>query len=615
MVRLVNPPESLLPRWTRDSVELGGSQCILVIDEEKHYINFVNVFSELSKGQFWKEGAISNEIEKFTAIHDDSAAIYDPSVMIQRIVSALEEIMKQKFLFFGVASFEGNAFERIVFDEVEMNPKDADYLMNIYKKKRQKSDYPQIRKGNYVEINFFGEIVSYFSLPNKKTLRDIASSIYSYQGNASGIVCSAQGAANFIILTENIAKLHTGKKTTVDIKNLRQMFHLIERNIITPISWFRIDLGLAGLERIQNWDEIKDDPRIVDIKAKYLAYIQSLLTQKEDPAFEQIINEDLGVPIDINSMKEIDRMRDLEDIMDVINKLNELDQESESVSMLYYPPNILISNKDKKGAAIGGAMALLSMDVGKNIHCIADLRQFLMWASYYNDQDTDLYSDQAQKKEFFDIENPLQLRDLYISSFHKVMKNSHLFLGLLELESNAFEWSMFPELAFNPQDFSRIEKIYHQKFKNYQSPPLEDNYIKLKWFGNGKEYFTNEDCTGILDLAEKITTLPSGLICAGIVCIDKENASFFILNSNFEGQKNTFVDPSSLFLMFEQIENTNMIPLCFFRISFGLETLKKHRFWSAASQYTHLLYVLDNYRKYINELLAFKLKEDKYRIY
>ena len=128
------------------------------MDEEKQFIVISDVFSEFSWGNFGRKVAISDQIEKITMQHDDSAAIYDPDIMIQRVISALEKIMNQQLLYFGVSSFEGNAFERVVFDEIEISTHDIDTLINIYKFRRLANAFPNVKQGSFVDINFFGEI-------------------------------------------------------------------------------------------------------------------------------------------------------------------------------------------------------------------------------------------------------------------------------------------------------------------------------------------------------------------------------------------------------------------------------------------------------------------------
>jgi hypothetical protein len=619
MVKLYYPPAALLPMANREFVELAGAKCILAMNEEKQLFVISNVFSEVSWGEFWKEAAISDQIEKITVKHDDSDAIYDPQSLADRIKSAFEKIIENRLLFFGVASFEGNAFETVVFDEMEISREESDKLMNLYKSKRVGNAFPNIKKGQYCEINFFGEASVYFSLPNKKNIKEIASTIQSYEGNASGIVAVAQGAANFIILTENIGKCVIDCETRIDRKNLTQMFHLLKKGILAaPISWFKIDLGLRGIETLENWEEIKDSDEIRTVKRNYFEYLHGIIAGTSTKSEESILADDIGKPIDLRRMNDVEILTDLDNIMGALNELNELEISDEAISLLYHPPKVLFSYGDKTGAAIGGSTALLSIDVGKNIYCVGDLRHYLSWGEYYKDADSDEIDsfDGFKNQSFFELENPAMLRDIYMRTFQTIIKNSHIFLGLLELENNAFEFCLFPDLDLSNEDLKKIQSIYRQRSYSGKFPKLQDGYIKITWSGNGKDYFINSDALGILDLAEKIKMNPiyQNGHALGIACVDPNSTYFYILTSNFDGGT-SFVDFTNLQNMYQKLENTDMAPLCWFKISLGLDTLKLHPFWRDASQYTSLLLVLDNYRKYIADLLQIKQKEDRYRVY
>jgi len=67
--------------------------------------------------------------------------------------------------------------------------------------------------------------------------------------------------------------------------------------------------------------------------------------------------------------------------------------------------------------------------------------------------------------------------------------------------------------------------------------------------------------------------------------------------------------------MYQKLLKTNMAPLCWFKITLGLESLKKHTFWKQASQFSTLGIILQNYKKYLKGLTIIKEKEKKYRIY
>ena len=629
MTKLYHPSPALLAKSTRQYVELAGSKSFLAIDEEKDFINVRNIFDELSLGEYWRDTKISSQIEKLTIKHEDADALYDSNILVERIISTLDDIISKGLIFLGIASFEGNAFETSVFDEMDLAWADQETLMNLYNKSRMKEVFPDVRKGlvnsnEYVECNWFGTASKYFTLPGKKNLNEIAAMLYPYSGNVSGIVAVAQGAANFIILTDSFLKPNTSDvgEVRIDKDNLNQMFHLVEKGVLAaPISWFKIDFGLKSLEVLTGWDEIKDLESIKRAQEKYLEYHKNLIKQKKK-TIENILDEDLGRTIDISCMTEEEIERDSSECMTTINRLNEMQLSSQEISLLYKPPKVLFSYGDLKRAAIFGAMSLLSIDIGSNISCIADLRMNLSWGEYVYDEfykkvDDDSFLNLERDKDFIEFENPLQLRDIYCKSFQDIMHGGEIFLGLLELESNTFEFSLFQELDINEQDLETLQQFYHDK-SDVNLPSLKDGHVQIRWFGPGKEYFTfiNHDCIGIYDLADIICSDPAydNKYATGIVCFDSDSTYFFILNNNFKRNSDK-INEETLEIMYQKLLNTDMAPLCWFKITLGLESLKKHAFWKQASQFSSLGIILQNYKKYLKALTIIKEKELKYRIY
>jgi hypothetical protein len=620
MVKLYYPPVALLPRGNQNFVELAGAKCILAMDDEKQFLIVSDIFSELSWGEFWKDVSINDQIEKITVKHEDSDAIYDSKILAERVITAINKIIDRKLLLFGVASFEGNAFETNVFDEVELDQEDSDRLMNLYKSSRLNNVFPNVQKQSYVEINYFGEASDNFTLPNKKGLNEIAAMIYPYKGYASGIVAVAQGAANFIILSnQTFQKFDENTEIQIDKNNLHQMFDLVKKGILAaPISWFKINYGIEGIETLDGWDEIKDLPEIQEVTKKYLNYIRKLITQKEKKTIEDILAEDIGTHIEIEELSEEQIQDDLECIMDALNILNEMEISNEAISLLYYPPKVLFASEEKSKSVIGGAMTILSIDVGKNIVCIEDLREDLTYTGQEENVDKEDMGTEIDfnKQKYFELENPTQLRDIYSKAFQKIIKNSQIFLGVLELEFNAFEFSLFQELEISEEYLDEIKNSHHGINEVDQFPKLQDEHIQMIWVGKGKEYFTNNDCEGSLDLAAKFNSNQQYLkgYATGIVCVDGESTYLFILANNFEDNWKK-LDEDTLELLFENLKSSKMAPLCWFKISLGLESLTLHPYWKSAKQYTSLLRVMDNYKKYVDELIAIKAKEDQYKIY
>ncbi|MHA1583979.1 MAG: hypothetical protein ACTSVU_04620 [Promethearchaeota archaeon] len=630
-MRLYNPPSALLPHGDKYKVELAGAKCFLAIDDEKEFINIGNVFQEISMGEFWKgkdNKKIADQIEKINILKEDAEALYNPDTLAKRVILALENVQKKGLIFFGVASFEGNAFETSVFNEMDFELQDQDILSNLYKKSRQ-TGYPDLKeeseeKNPFVEINFFGDASTFFIIPNKKILSEIAAIVYPYQGNVSGIVAVAQGAANFIILTDNIFKFKKTHEIHVDYQNFDQMVRLIEKGVLAaPISWFKMDLGIKGLETLDGWDDIKDRADIQNSLNNYKEYLKKLITHREKSSVEKMLEEDLGTPIrKIELMSDDDIENDLDNCMQCLNRLNEMDEQDKAISFFYDPPKILFATGNTHKTAIGGAITLISIDVGANICGIADLREDVSWGEYFLDSESKeldegtIYNIEEDQK-FFELTNPVQLRDLYIQTFQKIMHGSEAFLGVLDLESNGFDFSLFRELELDEQDLKRLQEYYHAKTKTGKFPKLQDRSIKVKWYGKEKENFTFEDeFPSILDIAERLDKDPiySGTYITGVVATTQKSTNFFILSGS-RSRNDSSLDLDTFRLLFDKLEHTTMAPLCWFKIDLGINALKKHPYWEGAKHYDSLQLILEKYQNYLKELIRIKEKEDQYRIY
>ena len=625
MVRLYYPPAALLPHANRDVVELAGAKCLIAIDDEKEFFTISNIFNEISMGHFWQEAAISDQIEKISVTYEDADALYDSNVLIERVVDSFEQIIARELIFFGVSSFEGNAFETSVqfeeFDNLDMA--DIEKLKNIYKSSRVADAFPNIMQGKFVEINFFGEGRSFFSLENKKTLKEIAGTLYPYAGEITGIVAVAQGAANFIILTHNMFSCSDEEdEDIIDQKTLHQMFDLINKDVLkSPISWFKFNLGLKGIESLDGWNDIKDNPKVKAVIEKYKKYLFKIISaKKERNEMENILDEDTGNPIVYGGMTEEELEDDMDIAMEAINEFNELQIETKEISLLYKPPKLLFSVGDFNQTAIGGGMYMLSMDVGKSIDTVGTLRENISWGEFFLDdeqeRERDTFYDLEEAMDFVEYENPIELRDAIQRAFQNIITDNELFFGVLELESNGFEFSLFNELTISDINIELLKFMFDKKIMEKKAPHFEENHIEMKWIGQASSYFTNPECYGILDLAAKFKDFDmyNKKFITGVVCADQDSTYFYILTNNFISEKAAF-DQTTFETMMENIGMTNQVPLSWFKISLGLDSLKLHPYWKSASQYGSLLRVIDNYNRFFDKLIEIHQSESLNYIY
>ncbi|MBA7611846.1 hypothetical protein ES703_19077 [subsurface metagenome] len=152
-------------------------------------------------------------------------------------------------------------------------------------------------------------------------LEDLADVLRMAKGFATGIVCTSRGAANLYIMSDNIVyKEDEIPDLYIDQENLVIIEMGIQRELLFPISWFRIDLGIRSLETLELWDKIKDDSRLNKALDRYDKYVTSLVYKKyRDMASTEKIGKD--VEEDFYEMSPAERRQALRDMAEAIRKL------------------------------------------------------------------------------------------------------------------------------------------------------------------------------------------------------------------------------------------------------------------------------------------------------
>jgi len=138
---------------------------------------------------------------------------------------------------------------------------------------------------------------------------------------ATGIVCTSRGAANLYIMSDNIIfQEDIVPELYVDDENLYIIELGIERELLFPISWFRIDLGIKSLETLELWDEIKNQPKLMKALEYYERYILGLVHKKF-----QVMASTIGTNVDdeFEELSLAERRQALRDMAEVIRKLTD----------------------------------------------------------------------------------------------------------------------------------------------------------------------------------------------------------------------------------------------------------------------------------------------------
>jgi hypothetical protein len=324
-IEFYNPPSAILASGSKLGVELGGSKSILSIDQFHNLYSEGSVFSELSWGAFYQEEGLEDQIDTFETKEYDSVR-ENPEELVKTIIDSIYHIMNSKKLFYGIADFEVDAFlnQNTVIPGLKLDYKIINRLLNAHKKNRDEQLFPKIlsdAKGTKkIKLEFQGTKRVKLHLNGTK-LEDYADNLRVAKGFATGIVCTSRGAANLYIMSDNIIfKEEIIPELYIDEDNLSIIDMGIERELLFPISWFRIDLGIKSLETLELWDKIKSDPKLEKALAYYDRYIGGLVYKKFQ-VMASTIGTDVGDEFD--NLNPTERRQALRDMAGAIRKLTD----------------------------------------------------------------------------------------------------------------------------------------------------------------------------------------------------------------------------------------------------------------------------------------------------
>ena len=324
-IEFINPPSAILASGSKLGVEIGGSKSIISIDAFHNLYSEGLIFSELSWGAFYQEEGLETEIDTFETKEFDSVR-EDPNALIETIVDSIYNIMNQKKLFYGLIDFEVDAFlnQNTIIPGLTLDYKIINKLLEAHKKTRDEELFPKIlsdAKGSH-KINLEFQGVKRVNLHlNGTKLEDYAEVLRMAKGFATGIVCTSRGAANMYIMSDNLVfKEEILPELYIDEENLMIIEMGVERELLFPISWFRIDLGIKSLETLELWEKIKDDSKLTKALEYYERYVMGLV-QRKFHAMASTIGTDVGD--DFDTLSPIERRQALRDMAEAIRKLTD----------------------------------------------------------------------------------------------------------------------------------------------------------------------------------------------------------------------------------------------------------------------------------------------------
>ncbi len=326
-IDFINPPSAILASGSRLGVELGGSKSILSIDAFHNLYSEGLIFSELSWGAFYQEKGLEDQIDTFETKQFDSIR-EDPEALVKTIVETIYKIINNEKLFYGIADFEVDAFlnQNTIIPGLKLDHEIINKLLEAHKKTRDKDLFPKLLsdvKGTQrIKVEFQGSKKKKLHLIGSR-LEDFADILRLAKGFATGIVCTSRGAANLYIMSDNIVfQDDLLPNLYIDKENLAIIEMGIQRELLFPISWFRIDLGIKSLETLELWDNIKDQSKLKKALERYEKYITSLVYKKfQVMASAEKIGKDFNH--DFYEMSPTERRKALRDMAETIRKLTE----------------------------------------------------------------------------------------------------------------------------------------------------------------------------------------------------------------------------------------------------------------------------------------------------
>ena len=311
---------------SKKGVELGGTKTILSVDNIHNFFAEGSIFTELSWAEFYQEEGLEDQIDTFTT-KDYTSVREDPEALTSTIITSLNNIMNERRLFYGILDLECDAFmnQNTVIPGLKLDPEVINKLLIAHKNTRDENLFPDITEDDRgirkIKLKFQGTHEKHLHFYGSK-LEDIADRLRLAQGVATGIVCTSRGAANLYIMNDSIVfKQDETAELYIDGENITVIEMGIKRELLFPISWFRIDIGLTSLKSLELWDEIKDNPGLRSVITQYDAYISGLVYKKyKNIASTEKIGKNLED--DFYDMNPEERRKALSDMAGAIRELS-----------------------------------------------------------------------------------------------------------------------------------------------------------------------------------------------------------------------------------------------------------------------------------------------------
>lgn len=393
---------------------------------------------------------------------------------------------------------------------------------------------------------------------------------------------------------------------------------------LEPIKPQGFSLGKASVETeeyedvFQRSEEIQ--PLFDDSGKKKVLDTNELSSMIKDATI--FLEGDLGHSVDPILMSQNDILKDMEASLAALSQLDEISQNEQAESRIYYPPAPFISTATKDGMQIGGSICVLSMGAGRNIWMVPEVSSQQMWGEFWSQEEVE---GNPQVKEFSilnskEIEEKGELEDLLQNTFITIRRNNHIFLGLICLEGNGFETTVYAENDLSSSEIAKLNEIYMGRRDTAKFPEIaKEHWISMQYYGRKEaiSFLMNPNATGALEIATNSIQDPrfqKGIVC-GIICVDEVAGHFFMLSDNLDEldvDSPAFqTHQETLDKMFFMIESSGLTPVSWCKMIFGYQSLDEIPFFDEIKDGIIGQMITEKYQKYINKLIDSKKREDR----
>ena len=265
---------------------------------------------------------------------------------------------------------------------------------------------------------------------------------------------------------------------------------------------------------------------------------------------------------------------------------------------------------------------MLSMGAGRNIWMVPEVSSQQMWGEFWSQEEVE---GNPQVKEFSilnskEIEEKGELEDLLQNAFITIRRNNHIFLGLICLEGNGFETTVYAENDLSSSEIAKLNEIYMGRRDTAKFPEIaKEHWISMQYYGREEaiSFLMNPNATGALEIATNSiqdSRFQKGIVC-GIICVDEVAGHFFMLSDNLDEldvDSPAFqTHPETLDKMFYMIESSGLTPVSWCKMIFGYQSLDEIPFFDEIKDGIIGQMITEKYKKYINKLIDSKKREDR----